>query len=44
MDFGRIPPLDEWRGQVLAVTDTAVREVARAVFDGKTPAIAEIGP
>jgi predicted Zn-dependent peptidase len=44
LDFGRIPPLAEWRNQVQAVSDAAVQSIAREVFLGKTPAVAEIGP
>ena len=44
LDFGRIPPLAEWRDHVLAVTDTDVQAIAREVFHDHPPAIAEIGP
>lgn len=44
LDFGRIPEAAEWRGQVLSVTDSDVREVARAIFIDQAPSIAEIRP
>jgi predicted Zn-dependent peptidase len=44
LDFGRIPAPAEWRESVLAVTDEDIRNIAREVFLGKEPAIAEIGP
>lgn len=44
LDFGRIPSPSEWRDSVLAVTDDDIRHIAREVFLGREPAIAEIGP
>ena len=44
LDFDRIPPLAEWRDQVLAVTARDVQAVARAIFHDQQPATAEIGP
>jgi predicted Zn-dependent peptidase len=44
LDFGRIPSPSEWRDSVLAVTDEHIRDIARKVFHGREPAIAEIGP
>ena len=43
LDFDEIPSPASWREKVLAVTDEDVREIARLVFDGKEPAMAEIG-
>jgi predicted Zn-dependent peptidase len=44
LDFGRIPPLAEWRNDVLAVTDADVQSIAREIFHDHNPAIAEISP
>jgi predicted Zn-dependent peptidase len=44
LDFGRIPEPSEWRQQVLAVDEATIRNVARRVFAGQQPAIAEIRP
>lgn len=44
LDFGRIPPLVEWRKRVLAVTAAEVQAIACEIFLHQTPAIAEIGP
>lgn len=44
LDFGRIPPLDEWRRDVCAVTDAQIAEAARLLFQEKTPSTAEIRP
>jgi predicted Zn-dependent peptidase len=44
LDFGRIPPLAEWRDCVLAVTAADVQAIAREIFLNHPPAIAEIGP
>jgi predicted Zn-dependent peptidase len=44
LDFGRIPPLAEWRNCVLAVTAADVQAIAREIFLNQTPATAEIGP
>jgi predicted Zn-dependent peptidase len=43
MDFGKIPEPNEWRSQVLAVTDAEIQEIAREIFLNQSPAIAEIG-
>jgi predicted Zn-dependent peptidase len=43
LDFGRIPAPAEWRANILAVRDLDVQTVAREVFDGQQPAMAEIG-
>lgn len=44
LDFDRIPPPSEWRGQVQAVTADDVKTVAREIFQGIDPTIAEITP
>ena len=44
LDFGRIPPLAEWRDCVLAVTAADVQAIAREIFLNHSPAIAEIRP
>ena len=44
LDFNRIPPLAEWRDQVLAVTAGDLQAIARGIFLDQSPAIAEIGP
>jgi predicted Zn-dependent peptidase len=44
MDFGRIPPLTEWRQSVLAVTAADVHAIAREIFHNQPHATAEIGP
>jgi len=44
LDFDRIPPLAEWRDQVLAVTAADVQAIAHAIFHDQPPATAEIGP
>jgi len=44
LDFDRIPPLAEWRDQVLAVTAADVQSIAHAIFQNQSPATAEIGP
>lgn len=44
LDFGHIPSPTKWRDDVLSVTDAAIQEIAREVFLGQKPAIAEIGP
>lgn len=44
LDFGRIPEAAEWRGQVLAVTEAEVRELAASIFLDQQPSIAEIRP
>jgi predicted Zn-dependent peptidase len=44
MDFGRIPPLAEWRESVLAVTGADVHAIAREIFHNQLHATAEIGP
>ena len=43
LDFGHIPSPAEWRGKVMAVTDADVQAIAREIFQGKTPSMAEIG-
>ncbi len=44
LDFGHIPSPATWRSDVLTVTDTDIREIAREIFITQKPAIAEIGP
>lgn len=44
LDFGRIPEVEEWRGQVQAVTEQDVRDAARMVFENVRPSRAEIRP
>jgi predicted Zn-dependent peptidase len=44
LDFDIVPPLTEWRENVLAVTSAHVQSVAREIFQGQTPSVAEIGP
>ncbi len=44
LDFNRIPPLAEWRHDVLSVTAAEVHAIAREVFLDRAPALAEIGP
>lgn len=44
LDFGCIPSSAEWRQNVLSVSDSNIRDIAREVFLGKEPALAEIGP
>lgn len=44
LDFGMIPSPADWRAKVMAVTDAEVQAIAKKVFEGKEPAIAEIGP
>lgn len=44
LDFGRIPPLHEWRHQVCSVTDDQITEAARLIFQAKKPSTAEIRP
>lgn len=44
LDFGRIPSPAEWRDKVLAVSSHDIQSVAREVFHGRRPAIAEIAP
>ena len=43
LDFGHIPSPAEWRAKVMAVTDAEVQAIAREVFQGQKPAMAEIG-
>ena len=43
LDFGYIPSPAEWRTKVMAVTDADVQAIAREVFFGRKPAMAEIG-
>ena len=43
LDFGEIPSPAAWREKILSVTDEDVRSIAREVFQGREPAIAEIG-
>ena len=43
LEFGKIPSPAEWRASVMAVTDEAVRAIAREVFLNQEPAVAEIG-
>lgn len=43
LDFGRIPSPAEWRAMILAVTDADVQAVAREIFLGQQPSLAEIG-
>ncbi len=44
LDFGRIPSPDQWRTNVLAVTDANIQNIAHKIFINQKPAIAEIGP
>jgi predicted Zn-dependent peptidase len=44
MDFGRIPMPAEWRAEVSAVTDADVHEIAKILFGGIDPCLAEIRP
>ncbi|MFT4177328.1 MAG: pitrilysin family protein [Luteolibacter sp.] len=44
LDFGHIPSPADWRAKVLAVTDADVQAIARELFEGKKPSIAEITP
>jgi predicted Zn-dependent peptidase len=44
LDFNRIPPPAEWRGNVLAVTDADIQAIARQIFLDQSPATAEIRP
>jgi predicted Zn-dependent peptidase len=43
LDFGHIPAPLDWRAKVMAVTDADVQAIAREVFLGREPAMAEIG-
>ncbi len=43
LHFGEIPTSALWRERVAAVTDDAIQQAARLVFDGHEPALAEIG-
>ncbi len=43
LDFGYIPSPADWRASVLAVTDADVQTIAKEVFLGQKPALAEIG-
>lgn len=43
LDFGHVPSPAEWRATIMAVTDAEVQAIAREVFHGKKPAMAEIG-
>ena len=43
LDFGHVPSPAEWRANVMAVTDAEVQAIAREVFEGKEPSMAEIG-
>ncbi|MFT3990746.1 MAG: pitrilysin family protein [Luteolibacter sp.] len=44
LDFGHIPSPADWRAKVLAITEADVQEIAKELFEGKTPSIAEILP
>lgn len=44
MDFGHIPTPSDWRMEISAVTDAEVHAVAKTLFEGTTPSIAEIRP
>ena len=43
LDFGHIPAPMDWRAKVMAVTDADVQSIAREIFLGREPAMAEIG-
>ncbi len=43
LDFGHVPSPADWRAKVMAVTDADVQAIAREVFLGQKPAMAEIG-
>ncbi len=43
LDFGHVPSPAEWRAKVMAVTDAEVQAIAKEVFEGKKPSMAEIG-
>jgi predicted Zn-dependent peptidase len=44
LDFGRVPSLDEWRESMMSVKPDDIRRIAREIFRGKPPCIAEIRP
>jgi len=44
LDYGHIPAVTDWRSKVLSVTHQEVQDIARELFDGKKPSIAEITP
>ena len=43
LEYGKVPDISEWRLKILAVTEADVQAVAREVFFGKEPSVAEIG-
>ena len=43
LDLGYIPSPADWRASVLAVTDADVQAIAKEIFLGHKPALAEIG-
>jgi predicted Zn-dependent peptidase len=44
LELGRIPSPQQWRDRVQQVTDDEVREIARRIFEGGEPSMAEIMP
>lgn len=42
LDFGRIPPLEEWRDEVLSVSDNCIFNLSKSLFLNVSHALAEI--
>ena len=42
LDFGKVPPVGEWRDRIMAVNDIEIRNIARETFMNQSPAMAEI--
>ena len=44
LDFGRIPSREEWRENIMSVTDDEIQAIARLIFHDQKASIAEICP